>query len=33
MNFHSFRTEIFPLGLFSLAEVVNLHPGFHRNHL
>ena len=33
MNFHAFRAEFFPLGLFSLAEVVNLHPGFHRNQL
>ncbi|PKN45848.1 MAG: hypothetical protein CVU59_07865 [Deltaproteobacteria bacterium HGW-Deltaproteobacteria-17] len=33
MDYYSFRTEFLPLGLFSLAEVVNLHPGFHRNQL
>ena len=33
MDIHAFRAEFGPLGVFSLAEVVNLHPGFHRNQL
>ncbi len=33
MDIHTFRAEFGPLGLFGLAEVRKLHPGFHRNQL